>query len=205
MMHEGVFIVPKYYQEHQQWEVLNDLFSDEKEISIEYCSGNGDWIIEKAKQYQHRFWIAVEKRFERVKKIWAKMHNHQVSNLLIVSGEALTFTRYYLPERKIGEIYINFPDPWPKRRQASKRLVQTSFVMELERILKEGGKATFATDDANYSGQIIELLNKTPNWKSLLPSPYYVNEFENYGSSWFENLLREQGRNFYYMQFKKCA
>lgn len=203
--HEGVFIVPKYFHHHEGWTIPIDLVSEKNEIAIEYCSGNGDWVIEKAKQNPKKFWIAVEKKFERVKKIWSKMHNHNISNLLIISGEAFTFTRFYLPESKVSEIYVNFPDPWPKRSQAKKRLVQKSFILELERILKDKGKASFATDDPSYSAQIIAEIHQLRRWKSLFPSPYYVNELENYGTSWFEKLWREKGKNFYYMQFEKCV
>lgn len=203
-IHEGVFVVPQYYSQHEKCSMFKDLFPQNQPISVEYCSGNGDWIMEKAKRNPQQYWIAVEKKFERVRKIWSKMKNHEIKNMLIVCGEALTFTRYYIPEDCIEAAYVNFPDPWPKKKQAKHRLVQKSFVTELARVMKHHGRVTFATDDGPYSDQIIQEMCEFSRWKSCFDKPYYVSEFPNYGSSWFESLWREKGKNFYFMQFEKC-
>lgn len=205
-VHEGILIVPKYYTQHRQWQEIEALFPKEKEIMVEFCSGNGDWVIEKAKKNPQQYWIAVEMLFERVRKIWSKKHNYKISNLLIICGEALTFTKYYLPKECIQEAYVNFPDPWPKRRQAKHRLIQAPFIEELTRVMKWGSKVTFVTDDPCYSMQMIETMFHFPKWESCFKNPYYTHTLENYGSSWFETLWRKKGRNFYYMQFiyKRC-
>ncbi len=201
--HEGVFIVPQRYEHHQKWEDIEGLFSEKKELHIEYCSGNGDWIIQKALEYPHYLWIAVEKQFERVRKIWSKMHNQLVNNLLIVCGEALTFTQYYLQDNSAREVYVNFPDPWPKARHAKHRLIQESFISQIARVVQKGGKAIYATDDGNYSQQMIEKMGRCAHWKSCFPNPYYIQNWEEYGSSWFQYLWKEKGRRFYYMQFER--
>jgi len=203
LFHEGIFIVPQCYEEHSKWKDEEGIFSRSQSFSIEYCSGNGDWIIEKALQNPNRMWIAVEKQFQRVQKIWSKRQNHRVENLLIVCGEALTFTQFYLPEAHIDEVFINFPDPWPKKRHAKHRLIQRPFVEVLARILKPSGTATLVTDDASYSQQMIEEMVAHPAWKATFPEPYFKKNWENYGSSWFGNLWYQKGREFYYMQFVK--
>lgn len=203
-VHEGVLIVPQHYDRHDEWEVPEGLFPLDRPISIEFCSGNGDWIIEKAKKSPDSLWVAVEMQFERVRKIWSKMRNQGVENLLIVCGEALTFAKYYLNEHSVDEIYVNFPDPWPKDRHAKHRLIQKPFADELSRIVKERGKATYATDDAPYSRQMIQVMLDHPKWKSSLNKPYYEKNWQDYGESWFKNLWKEKGRDFYYMVFNRC-
>lgn len=201
ILHEGVFIVPHYYALHDQWKDEHGLFS--KELHIEFCSGNGDWVLEKARQNPTQQWVAVEMQFERVQKIWSKMHNQNISNLLIVSGKAQEFVYYYLPEGCAAEIFVNFPDPWPKERHAKHRLIQREFVDQLARIVKPAGKATYATDDPTYCAQMVAEMHSHPSWNNCFPDPFYVKQWEDYGDSWFKNLWEGKGREFFYIQFAR--
>ncbi|NGX26907.1 MAG: tRNA (guanine-N(7)-)-methyltransferase [Chlamydiae bacterium] len=205
LFYKGILIVPQYYDRHEEWEAPKNLFSSDRPICIEYCSGNGHWVIEKAKKNPLQYWIAVEMQFDRVRKIWSKMHNQAIENLLVVCGEAETFTKYYLSGKSIDEIYVNFPDPWPKDRHAKHRLIQKSFVDELARVIKEEGMVTYVTDDAPYSTQMIEVMLAHPKWKNHFPKPYYVQDWEDYGSSWFKELWHEKGRDFFYIQFRRTC
>lgn len=208
VLSERVLFVPQHYVGHQDWVFpgWNDplLFGKEGKVYIEYCSGNGAWILEKAIQNPLDHWVAVEKKFERVRKIWAKLQNLQVPNLIIICGEAVTFSRYYLPEHSVDGIYVNFPDPWPKGRHAKNRLLQEPFVGELSRIVKKKGKSILVTDDPPYSEQMIAEMKKGCGWKADFPDPCYVTEWPDYGTSYFDELWREKGRAIRYMQFSKC-
>jgi tRNA (guanine-N7-)-methyltransferase len=202
-VHEGVLIVPQHYDRHHLWEVPEGVFPEGRPICVEFCSGNGDWILEKAKKYPERFWIAVEMQFERVRKIWSKMRNMGVENLLIVCGMAQEFAKFYLPKNLVDEMYVNFPDPWPKERHAKHRLIQTSFIDWISPTMKRGGKATFATDDPPYSQQMIEVMLSHPHWQASFEAPHYIQDWQDYGDSWFKNLWEGKGRNFFYMQFER--
>jgi len=186
-MHDGVLFIPPRYEGHEKWGRLPKIPG----MAIEYCSGNGDWVIGKALEDPSKPWIAVEKRFDRVRKIWSKMKNKGIDNLLIVCGEAMTFTRHYLLSGSIQEIYINFPDPWPKRGHAKHRLIQKGFVDEMARVACEGGSACLVTDDPDYSEQMIQEM--MPIWKPQVSEPYYTLDFPNYGGSFFDTLWRAKG------------
>lgn len=200
--YKGVLVVPKYYANHHEW-TEEELFSSQKPLHIEYCSGNGDWVIEKAKAHPDQQWVAVEKRFDRVRKIWSKRENGKIDNLLIVCGKAEEFTQFYLPPGSAQEVYINFPDPWPKQKHAKHRLIQPQFIEQLARAVRPSGGFTFVTDDATYSHWMIEKMqNQKPHrpWEFAFEAPHYLSTWEGYGTSWFENLWREKGRQFYYIR-----
>src|SRR3990167_10207769 len=59
-------------------------FENLQPIAIEFCSGNGHWIQERATQFPHLNWIAVEKKFERARKIWVKAKRYCLKNLFVV-------------------------------------------------------------------------------------------------------------------------
>jgi tRNA (guanine-N7-)-methyltransferase len=180
----------------------SSFFSNDLPVCMEYCSGNGHWITDKAKNHPEFNWVAVEYDFERARKIWSKLKNENLSNLLIVCGEGLRFTRTYIPSESIHSAYINFPDPWPKRRHAKFRLVQTPFIQELSRVLKHGGELMMVTDDLEYSQQFIAVLQESPQFQSMYPNDFFIDNYPNYGSSCFETLWREQGKIIRYHLYK---
>lgn len=204
LFHEGVFFLAKHYSDYSLFSFpkWNDplCFGNENPVRVEFCSGNGLWVIEKAKQHPEINWVAVEKRFDRVQKIWAKKEIFSLRNLLIVYGEAHLFTSEYLPDQGVSEVYINFPDPWPKGRHAKHRLIQAPFVSQLARILPEGGKVTIVTDDLLYREQVEMELGAEPRFSR---SEVGESHFVGYGSSFFEELWRRQGKEIFYLQYKR--
>lgn len=180
-----------------------DLFGNANPVHVEYCSGNGAWIAAKAIAHPEINWVAVERKFERVKKIWSKIKNHQLKNLIVVAGEAYETTRRFIPEGSVSAIYINFPDPWPKKRHAKHRLIQVPFVEEMWRILTPDTHLMFVTDDVPYSDWFIEVVGQHGKFSSSFPLPYYVTDESDYGTSYFDQLWRSKGRSIRYHRFSK--
>jgi tRNA (guanine-N7-)-methyltransferase len=203
-IHEGVLFIPDYYDKHTEWTLPSweEIFGNSNPVIIEYCTGNGTWITEKAKDKNFN-WIAVEWRFDRVQKIWSKKQNNSLNNLFIVCGDAQIFIRDYLKDSSIDAIYVNFPDPWPKEKHAKNRLFQPHFISHLTRTTRPGASLIIATDDPPYSEQITTTILSNPSWQSFHPEPYYLTHWEDYGASFFDTLWREKGREIRYFQFKK--
>ena len=118
-----------------------------------------------------------------------------------VYGEAHHTIQKFLPHESVDKIFINFPDPWPKRRHAKYRLVQTPFIEQMKRILKTGGEVCIVTDDQPYSDQIMKLMLKAFTPKHA--APHYLTELEGYGTSYFEDLWREKKKEIRYHIFIK--
>jgi tRNA (guanine-N7-)-methyltransferase len=204
LLQDKVLFVPDYYDRHQEltFPKWREIFGNDNPVIIEYCTGNGTWLAEKAKD-SSKNWVAVEWRFERVRKIWSKMKNYGLSNLFIISGEAKTFAREYLSASSVDGVYINFPDPWPKDKHAKNRLFQQPFIEELALTIKPGGTVTVATDDPTYSEQISREMLAHPAWEPDFHKPYYKTEWEGYGTSYFDMLWREKGKEIRYFQFRR--
>ncbi len=201
MINDGVLYVPPYVQDYSDFKMPSwkEIFGNENPVSIEYCSGNGRWIADKAKAYPEINWVAVEIRFDRVRKIWAKKQNLNLDNLFIVCGEGVTVSREYFTEASVQETFVNFPDPWPKERHAKHRIIQEPFVEQMGRILKPEGQVTLVTDDPTYSRQMVEVMRS--RFRSLYPEPFYLTDDEDYGESYFRDLWLSKGRNIYFHRF----
>lgn len=182
-----------------------DLFGNYQPVNIEYCSGNGAWIAARAAEDPTRNWVAVEKKFLRARKIWSKIKKLNLNNLIVVCGEAQHVTMRFFPEESVNEVYINFPDPWPKRRHAKYRLMQPEFVKEQLRILKAEGSLDFVTDDSDYSTWTVKvMLQPNTGFISHHPDPHYITGDIGYGSSYFDRLWRDQGKEIRYHRFCKA-
>lgn len=179
------------------------LFGNSNPVHVEYCSGNGDWIAGKAEQYPEINWLAVEMKFTRVQKIWSKLKNRHLNNLVVLCGEGLMATKEYFPGSSVSHVYVNFPDPWPKRRHAKNRIIQGHFIDEVDRILTADGEVTLVTDDPSYSVQMIDTMLSSSSFSSHYPDPHYTTDIHNYGASYFENLWRNEGRYIRFHKFKK--
>lgn len=188
------FYIPGHYS---YTETSIPFFEESRPLVIEYCSGNGQWVGQRAEQNPQLHWIAVEKKFERARQIWLMLHRKKLTNLCVVCGEALAFTRYYAP--KAAEFYINFPDPWPKLRHAKHRLVRAEFIRELTQIIQEGGRGTCVTDDLSYAGEIEREFAKCPEWKLL----FHTQEWPDYGRSFFNDLWIGKGKVVHYLCYER--
>lgn len=203
----NVLFVPEYYDSYHSFVFpgWNQIFQNNHPVNIEYCSGNGSWICEKALQNPNENWVAVEKQFFRVRKIWARREKLGIKNLFIICGEAHCITENYVPTESVQGVFVNFPDPWPKNRHAKHRLMQKDFIEETARILKSEKLFTLVTDDPDYSILSIEEMQKSDSFISLHAFPFFTTHFEGYGTSYFENLWRNKGKEIRYHQFKKSG
>lgn len=181
------------------------MFDQSRPICIEYCSGNGLWIATKARLHPEYNWLAIERKFERVKKIWSKIKNENLKNLIVAHGEGNQITKEYIPSESVQSVFINFPDPWPKRRHAKNRLIQVFFIDEIYRILQSKGTVTLVTDEESYSQQMRQVFSQLRGFESIYPSPYYVTECHEYGTSYFEDLWRQKGKTIFYHTFCKIS
>lgn len=167
---------------------------------VELCSGNGHWICNKAKNEPEKRFVAVEKRFDRIQKIWSKKQNEGLDNLYIVWGKAETWMKYFCEAKSIDELYIHFPDPWPKNRHRKHRLFQTLFLQDVRLAMKPKGGLFLVTDHLQYGKQALQCLQKT-NFSLRLDKPGYK-VLSSYGNSTFEALWKSLGEKIYYFEFE---
>ena len=166
---EKLFFIPKDLKDYPS--LTFPSFGNDHPIAIEFCAGNGTWIARKGLEIPAINWVAVDLDIGRVKKILTKINNHKIPNLLAVCAKAEIFSEYYIPKESISEVYINFPDPWPKRRHAKNRIIKSPFLSQIASILKPEGKVTFVTDDQTYLLEAIKIFSKEPAFQFCDPAP----------------------------------
>lgn len=207
MLNDRVLYVPDYLDDYASYTLPSwsdpAIFGNRQPVHVEYCSGNGAWIAEKALRHPEINWVAVERQFKRVKKIWSKLKNLNLTNLFVICGEGRRATAHYIRPETVAEVYVNFPDPWPKKRHAKNRIIQPQFVAEVLRILAVGGFMTLVTDDPVYSEEMLSVVRGQEGFAPLYADPGYATVLEGYGSSYFDALWREKGKTIRYHRYQK--
>lgn len=197
-----LLFVPERLEYNEGPVAFPEIFKNSHPLHIEYCSGNGDWIIEKAEAHPEINWLAVEKRFDRVRKIWSKRENRGIGNLMVACGKAETITEHFIGEETADRLFINFPDPWPKDRHAKHRIFQEPFIEQMARILKKQGDLICVTDDPAYSEQIVKEVLGNSRFESVFEPPMQAS-WPEYGASYFHDLWLKLGRTISFFHFRK--
>lgn len=109
-----------------KWKQL--IFNNNNPIHIEIGSGRGQFIIRMAKKYPNINFIGIEMQDSALVKAVKKLDNieEQLPNLRIMCFNALNLNDVF--DKEIDCIYLNFSDPWPKKRHAKRRLTSEIFL-----------------------------------------------------------------------------
>jgi tRNA (guanine-N7-)-methyltransferase len=134
-------------------------FSSPAPVEIELGSGDGGFLMDCASQHPERNFLGIERFMGRIRKLERKAPRRGLTNLRGLRIEAMYFLEYLLPADSVSVFHVYFPDPWPKKRHRSRRLVNVRFAELAHRALVPGGLIYLRTDDADYHAQMLEVLS----------------------------------------------
>ena len=107
------------------------------------------------------------------------------------------------PDARVAAFWINFPDPWPKKRHHRRRLVQPAFVAELVRCLVPGGQLEVATDHEGYAEQVDEVLAAEPGLENRCAPERFLPAVADRPATGYELEWRALGRSFHFFRYAK--
>ena len=114
---------------------------------LEIGCGKGAFIEGTARKYPERFFIGVEKVPDVLVTAMEKINGSEINNIRFLCEDAGALADI-LGEGSVKIIYLNFSDPWPKKKQAKRRLTSPGFLEVYKKILSEDGEIRFKTDNA---------------------------------------------------------
>lgn len=121
------------------------IFDNNNPIHIEIGTGKGDFIINMAKTYPEINFIGIEKYESVLCKAVNKLENENINNLKLISIDAINIDKIF--KNEIDILYLNFSDPWPKKRHAKRRLTSEIFLQKYDLIFKNKNNIIMKTDN----------------------------------------------------------
>lgn len=121
-------------------------FKNKQPIYLEVGSGKGQFIYTMAQTYPQINFIAMELQTSVAVRILEKLVAQPLSNLRLINQDGGEISDFFAPG-EIARIYLNFSDPWPKKRHAKRRLTSTHFLDQYEQVLQADGEIHFKTDN----------------------------------------------------------
>jgi len=156
---------------------LRAILAEPRSIVLELGCGHGHFLAQYAAEFPAKLCIGVDLSSDRIDRAARKSERARLSNCHFVRAEALEFIHALPAEVRLEEIWVLFPDPWPKKRHHKNRLLHESFFEEIAFRSAPGTRFYFRTDFAGYFENVAALLPILKTWQ-LVDSPIWPMEHE---------------------------
>lgn len=184
---------------HWDWTAV---FGRRAPVVLEVGCGKGLFLTAAAKANPDRDFLGMEIRALRAAKISDKIAKAGLRNARIAFGDGRMLMQA-VPPGSLSACWVNFPDPWPKRRHAHRRIFSPAFLADIARVLAPGGELVAATDVGWYAGEILLMTHDSPDfenpWGPVRPAP----RPEGYPVSIHEEKFTAWGRPIYFLRFRR--
>ena len=114
---------------------------------VEVGCGKGKFTAETAQANPSVLLIAVERCREAMVVAMEKAKSMGLTNVFFIDMDVANIEEIFAPE-EMDRLFINFPDPWPRKKNAKRRLTHRSFLYKYCHTVKAGGEIHFKTDNA---------------------------------------------------------
>ncbi|MDR1206412.1 MAG: tRNA (guanosine(46)-N7)-methyltransferase TrmB [Peptococcaceae bacterium] len=194
-IHEKIRTLPGIVSlaEGEQPEGWERIFGKKGLLHVEIGMGKGAFITQMARRRPDVHFVGVE----RVADILYTAARGNVENplpnlrFLVMDGADLAFG---FKEGEVQRIYLNFSDPWPKRRHAGRRLTHRRFLEIYRRILSPLGEIHFRTDDGNFFEFSLKELAASGYSVSKITRDWRHEDDPDMAATEYEARFREMGR-----------
>ena len=146
----------------------NTLFENNNPIHIEIGMGKGQFILTLAKQNPQINYIGIERYSSVLLRALEKFDTEEfceLTNVRFICMDAMELPDVFEAE-EVEKIYLNFSDPWPKKRHARRRLTSTVFFAQYDKVLAKDGVVEFKTDNRPLFEFSLEQVEEA-GWKLL--------------------------------------
>lgn len=134
----------------------NEVFGNSNPIHIEIGMGKGDFIYHMALEYPQINFIGIEKYTGVIARA-IKKYPSVPQNLRIINMDALYLKEVF--DHEISTIYLNFSDPWPKKRTHKRRLTSDVFLNIYEGLFGDKKRIVMKTDNLDLFAFSLVSLN----------------------------------------------
>ena len=144
-----------------------------KKVYLEIGMGKGDFITQLCQLDKDNVYIGIEVSppvlalaIKKLKR-YEEENNIRLDNLYFMSEDAATLSEIF-EEHQIEKIYLNFSDPWPKKKHTKRRLTHENFLNVYKEIVRENGEIEFKTDNRGlFEYSLVSMQNYGLRFKEV--------------------------------------
>ncbi len=141
-------------------------------IVWEIGSGHGHFLVGYAQQHPEKYCLGVDIQLERLERSGKKRDRARLANCHFLRAEAREFYNVLPAGVTLAEIWVLFPDPWPKARHNKNRLLKPEFFEGVAGRAGEGARIYFRTDHLEYFREVESALRTLATWKTEPGAPW---------------------------------
>lgn len=190
---ESSYIVSSPSDYKGKW---NTLFNNDNDIELEIGTGKGQFIISLAKSNPNTNYIGLEKYASPLVGAIRKLEGIDLPNLKLICIDAVNINDIF--DNEIHKVYLNFSDPWPKKKHAKRRLSSGKFLELYDQIFKDKKRIQMKTDnDDLYEYSLISF--EENGYNIVKTDTNYLDEY----TTEYEDKFRSIGKNINYIYVEK--
>ena len=180
---------------------FNNIFKNDNPIYIEIGMGKGDFIIKNACEYPYINFIGIEKFDSVMVRAVEKLENTDLPNLKLINIDALEIANIF--HKEIACLYLNFSDPWPKKRHTNRRLTSFPFLEKYDSIFENSKKIIMKTDNRHLFEYSIKTFTDYGYKIESLSLDLYADDISLNIPTEYETKFVSKGMRIYYIEVTK--
>jgi tRNA (guanine-N7-)-methyltransferase len=173
-------------------------------LVLEIGFGNGEQLLWSAQHEPQRDFIGIEVHRPGAGRLMNGLAAHNVDNVRLYNHDAVDVLERAIAPRALDEARIYFPDPWPKKRQQKRRLIQPEFVQLLATRVRLGGVLHLATDWQDYAEQMLAVMDAAPGWRNRAGTGSFSPQPATRISTHFEKRGLRLGHGVWDLLYERC-
>ena len=178
---------------------FEELYRRRAPIEVDLGCGDGSFLAAIAGENPDNNFLGIERLRGRVRTASLKIERNALTNARVLQFEISPALEQLLPPNSVSAFHLMFPDPWPKRRHAPRRLVNENFLASVHRALISNGILRIATDETEYFRQITRLVSISPFF-AVIPDVLRTRAM-----SKFEKRFTEEGVEIHRLALRKLS
>jgi tRNA (guanine-N7-)-methyltransferase len=182
------------------WEAI---FGDVRPLEIELGTGNGTFLVNAALRSPDHAFLGIEVSGKFFSKASRRAARKGATNVRMVYADAAYVMRHCIPPASVAAYHVYFPEPWPKKRHAKRRLFQPELVARLAETLEPGGYLMVATDVTDYFEVIESLLAAEARLERMGESAPPLESARGRIMTSYEKKYRAAGRGIHYCAWRR--
>jgi len=173
-------------------------------LVLEIGFGNGEQLLSSSLREPGKNFVGIEVHRPGVGRLMNALASHNVDNVRLYNDDAIAVLERCIAPSMLDEVRVYFPDPWPKKRQQKRRLIQPEFCSLLARRTAAKGVLHLATDWADYAEHMHNVLESSPEWRNRAGAARFIERPDWRIETHFEKRGRRLGHGVWDLLYDRC-